>query len=81
MYCVYLLRSRRFPEKVYIGVTTDLNKRLEQHNAGLGSAYAAKYAPWSVVVTINFENRLRAEAFERYLKSGSGHSFARRHFW
>ena len=78
---VYLLRSRRVPEKVYVGVTTDLSTRLDQHNAGLGAAYTAKFAPWRVVVAIHFENRLKAEAFEKYLKSGSGHSFARRHFW
>jgi putative endonuclease len=81
MFVVYLLRSRNFPEKVYVGLTTDLHRRLAQHNGGAEKGYASKYAPWNVIVAIHFENRTRAEAFERYLKSGSGHSFAKRHFW
>ena len=28
-----------------------------------------------------FENDAKVQAFERYLKGGSGHSFAQRHFW
>ncbi len=30
---------------------------------------------------MRFDDDARADAFERYLKSGSGHAFARRHFW
>jgi putative endonuclease len=78
---VYLLRSLRFPEKVYIGLTEELDLRLEQHNSRHEKGYTAKFAPWKTVVAIRFEDRARAKAFERYLKSGSGHSFARRHFW
>jgi hypothetical protein len=33
------------------------------------------------VVVIRFDDDGKAEAFERYLKSGSGHAFARRHLW
>jgi hypothetical protein len=29
---------------------------------------------------VGFEEEGKAHAFERYLKSGSGHAFARRHF-
>jgi hypothetical protein len=28
-----------------------------------------------------FADRAKAEAFEPYLKSGSGHAFAKRHLW
>ena len=30
---------------------------------------------------IAFETHQLAQDFERYLKSGSGHAFANRHFW
>jgi hypothetical protein len=30
---------------------------------------------------IRFEDEKRDAAFERYLKSGSGHAFAKRHLW
>jgi hypothetical protein len=34
-----------------------------------------------VVIAIRFADDCRADAFEKYLKSGSGHAFANRHFW
>jgi len=42
---------------------------------------SSKFRPWSPVVVIRFENDEKAERFERYLKSGSGHAFAKRHLW
>lgn len=81
MFLVYLLRSTRFPDKVYIGSTRDLKARIEKHNSGIEGGFAARFGPWKPVVTIEFEDRSRAGQFERYLKSGSGHAFARRHFW
>ena len=80
MKTVYLLRSTRYPDKRYIGVTDDLQRRLAEHNAGK-SPHTAKYAPWGVVVAISFEDPQKALEFEKYLKIGSGHAFANRHFW
>jgi len=34
-----------------------------------------------VVTYIAFSGREQAEAFEHYLKSGSGHAFARKRLW
>jgi predicted GIY-YIG superfamily endonuclease len=80
MRCVYLLQSLRDPTKRYVGITDDLERRLTDHNAGK-SPHTAKHTPWKVVVAIHFEDEGKAEAFERYLKNGSGHAFAKRHFW
>jgi hypothetical protein len=33
-----------------------------------------------MVTTIEFANQVSAVAFEKYLKSGSGRAFAKRHF-
>ena len=77
---VYLLRSVSTPHKKYVGMTANFQERLKQHNAGQ-SPHTAKHRPWKPVVVIRFEEDAKAEAFERYLKSGSGHAFARRHFW
>ena len=77
---VYLLRSRSDSTRRYIGSSRDFRKRLEHHNAGK-SPHTAKYRPWQPVVVIRFEDEQKAEAFERYLKAGSGHAFANRHFW
>ena len=77
---VYLLESISHPGERYVGKTTDLQARLREHNAGK-STYTSRFAPWQLVVAIRFENDARADAFERHLKNGSGHAFAKRHFW
>ncbi len=77
---VYLLRSVSRPEKTYVGATTDFSTRLRQHNDGK-STYTNKFAPWQEIAVVRFQNDERADAFERYLKSGSGHAFAKRHLW
>jgi hypothetical protein len=37
--------------------------------------------PWHWVTYVAFSDHAKATAFERYLKSGSGHAFLRKHFW
>ena len=76
---VYVLRSLAEPDRPYVGLTSDVTKRLDAHNAGL-SPHTAKYRPWTLVVSIEFPGELIAVRFERYLKSGSGRAFAQRHF-
>ena len=80
MHYVNFLQSERFPDQRYIGVTADLKQRIPDHNAGK-SAHTSKYAPWRLVTYVAFSDKQRAETFERYLKSGSGHAFAKKRFW
>jgi len=47
MYCVYILNSLTYPEKYYVGFTTDLGKRVAIHNQG-GCPHTAKCLPWKV---------------------------------
>ncbi len=77
---VYLLRSVSEPHRTYIGRTSNFNARLIVHNAGR-SPHTSKYRPWEIVCVVGFATEQKAVAFERYLKDGSGHAFARRHFW
>ncbi|MGA7070873.1 GIY-YIG nuclease family protein [Bradyrhizobium sp.] len=77
MHCVYLLQSEAFPGQRYVGLTSDLRRRLAEHNAGK-SPHTSKYIPWRLVTYVAFSNEQKAEVFERYLKSGSGHAFASR---
>jgi predicted GIY-YIG superfamily endonuclease len=44
------------------------------------TGYTTAHRPWSVVVTIEFAMEGDAMRFEKYLKSGSGRAFAKRHF-
>jgi putative endonuclease len=75
---VYILKNADAPPRFYTGVTADLAARLEAHNAGRCS-HTAKHRPWVVDVIVKFADEHRALKFEKYLKSGSGVEFARRH--
>ena len=77
---VYLLQSEAHVDQRYVGITSDLKQRLAEHNAGK-SPYTSKYIPWKLVTYVAFSDEQRAEPFERYLKSGSGHAFARKRLW
>lgn len=80
MYCVYLIRSKINSEKTYIGFTSDLQQRLESHNAG-NSFHTAEFRPWQLVAYFSFDRKIKAIEFEKYLKSGSGRVFAAKRFW
>jgi putative endonuclease len=76
---VYILRSVQLPDAFYVGATLDLQRRFRDHNAGF-SPHARKYKPWALVWYMAFSDHSKADAFERYLKTGSGRAFAKRHF-
>ena len=63
----------------YVGLTSDVNTRLIDHNAGR-CPHTASRRPWLHHVVIEFPDATRAIRFERYLTSGSGRVFAKRHF-
>jgi len=77
---VYLIRSQSAPDQRYVGVTSNLEDRLQAHNAG-NSPHTSKFFPWELVTYIGFSDERRAIDFERYLKSGSGHAFANKRLW
>lgn len=80
MHYTYILESGTRPGERYIGHTSDLKSRLKEHNAGKCS-HTAKFKPWKLKIYVAFETLDRAQGFERYLKSGSGHAFTNRHFF
>lgn len=78
MFYTYVLESIETKRR-YIGHTDDLKRRLKEHNDGK-CLHSSKYRPWKVKCYFAFESLELAQRFERYLKSGSGFSFAKRHF-
>lgn len=79
MWYVYILRSIAHPVQRYIGLTDDVDRRFVEHNSGQ-STHTSKFRPWKMEVVISFAEKSKAVAFERYLKSGSGFSFSKKHF-
>jgi len=76
---VYILHSEIDPSRFYVGITTNLERRIDEHNSGK-SVHTNKFKPWRLSVCIGFADHSKAEKFERYLKSGSGRAFTKRHF-
>ena len=77
MFFVYILESESEPSRYYTGFTEDIERRLQDHNAGR-VPHTAKYAPWRYKSYPAFADKASALAFERYLKSHSGRAFAKK---
>ena len=73
---VYILQSED-SEHFYVGIADDLRARLTKHNAG-EVPHTSKYRPWRLKTHLAFSDEKQAFAFERYLKSGSGRTFAKK---
>lgn len=71
---VYILRSKNFSKKIYIGKTLNISERLQAHNEGKNFS-TKMYRPWKIVWFGWFETEILASNFERYLKTGSGFAF------
>ena len=70
MYFVYVLYSLKF-DRSYVGMTTDLDRRLYQHNTGQNSS-TKPYLPWKIVHTEEFLTVHDAREREKYLKIAAG---------
>lgn len=79
MHYVYFLRSIFNNDQTCIGVTDDLKRRFHDHNTGQ-SSHTSKFMPWKIELYHAFDDKIKAYAFEKYLKTGSGKAFAKRHF-
>ena len=70
MYFVYILKSLK-DCKYYIGSTSNVERRLEYHNAGKQRATKDRI-PFIIVLTETFDNKLDALKREKQLKSYKG---------
>ena len=78
MYYAYILRSKYQAGAIYIGYTSDLKKRLAEHNATNYKSYSKRFAPWEIETYIAFSTEKQAKEFEIYLKGNSGKAFMRK---
>ena len=75
-YYVYILWCS--DEKPYIGCTDDLKDRLNRHKRGQVSATKDRL-PINLISFFAFSDKYIAFNFEKYLKSGSGRAFIKKH--
>jgi len=73
---VYVLKSEQF-QKTYTGSTTNLGRRLNEHNSGKHT-YTKRYLPWTVVYSEEVADIGSARLREKYLKSAAGRRFIKR---
>jgi putative endonuclease len=73
MFFVYALRSQK-DGRIYVGFTTDLPKRLNEHNAGKTKSTKG-FRPWTLIYSEEIPTREMARKREKYLKSGAGKEF------
>jgi predicted GIY-YIG superfamily endonuclease len=77
VYYTYILKMID-QDKFYVGSTDNLEKRMEEHKSG--QSYYTKNKNWELFSYTVFRHEYLARQFEKYLKSGSGRAFARKHF-
>ena len=70
MFTAYVLRSKT-TRRFYTGSTSDLPRRLDQHNANEGASTKNR-GPWELVLREDFETLAEAVRRERHLKTGKG---------
>jgi len=78
MHFVYILKSQINQRKYYVGITSDINRRLSEHNDSNYVSYSKRYASWKLKTYVVFENKKTAIQFEIYLKSHSGRAFLKK---
>ena len=78
MWYVYILHCKN--NKPYIGCTDDLKNRIKRHKKGYVLA-TKNIKPVELYCYFSFLNKHIAYNFEKYLKSGSGRAFTKKHFY
>lgn len=67
---VYVIRSVNH-NRNYTGFTSNLKKRIKEHNSGTTKS-TIPYFPWKLVFFEIFESKIEALKREKFLKSGQG---------
>ncbi len=73
MHYVYIIQSEK-DHSFYTGITTNLERRLHEHNKSDTKTTRSK-KPWHLVYSESFSTRLDARGREKFLKSGAGREF------
>jgi putative endonuclease len=70
MYKVYILQSEK-NGKYYIGYSSNLDKRIKQHNGGINISTKGG-VPWKIIYTEDYNDKKDAWLRERQIKSYKG---------
>ncbi len=73
MFYTYILRSLK-DNHLYVGYTSDINRRLTEHNSGLTKSTKSRI-PFELLFYETFNTRSEAMIREKFLKSGIGKDY------
>lgn len=67
MYYVYILKSKKYNDKIYIGYTNNVVRRIEEHNSGK-SCFTKRSMPWKIIYLEGYANQIDAQEREVQIK-------------
>ncbi len=70
---VYAIKSQ-LDGRIYVGFTSDIDRRLQEHNSGKTKSTKG-FKPWKLIYFEECIGRVEARKREKYLKSGIGKEF------
>ena len=76
MFSVYVLYSETF-DKIYVGFTSDVEKRLIAHNHPSNKGWTKKFQPWKLIYCEQLNTKTEAMIREKQLKSQKGREFVK----
>ena len=78
MFYTYVISSK-IRNYVYIGLTSDVERRVEEHQKGYNKKTRV-YGPFDLILFEIFKTRIDARKREKYLKSGAGKEWIKSNF-
>ena len=79
MYVVYAIYNR-LVDKVYIGQTSDIDKRIDEHNLHTFAGFTSRFeGKWELIFKESVATRSEALKREKQLKSYRGREFIKTH--
>lgn len=78
MFFIYAIYNQ-LADRIYIGQTADLSKRLEEHNKHIFKGYTSRFpGEWKLIYQESVSTRPEALQREKQLKSYRGREFVRK---
>lgn len=71
MWYLYILKSQD-GGKLYVGMTSDLKRRVKEHNSKSGGGYTKKNGPFALIFYEAYQEKQDASRAEKFFKSGYG---------
>jgi len=66
MYYLYILQCK--DQSLYTGITTDITRRVKEHNSGKGGKYTRSKRPVKLVYNEEYKDRSKAQVREAEIK-------------